>query len=207
MAAQGYRWWVERLRRTFALVDLTRIDHFRGFAAYWAIPEGETDARAGRWVPGPGEAPFRAAEAELGPLPVLAEDLGLITPDVVALRDSLGFPGMVVLLWAFQPPPENPHRFENHRERQAIYTTTHDTDTLRGHFPDRDPWELVELALSSRAALAMIPAQDVLGLGSEGRMNTPGEQYGNWAWRLEPGQLTDVHAKRLRTATAAAGRI
>jgi 4-alpha-glucanotransferase len=206
MAAQGYRWWVERLRRTFALVDLTRIDHFRGFAAYWAIPEGETDARAGRWVPGPGEAPFRAAEAELGPLPVLAEDLGLITPDVVALRDSLGFPGMVVLLWAFQPPPENPHRLENHRERQAIYTTTHDTDTLRGHFPDRDPWELIELALSSRAALAMLPAQDVLGLGSEGRMNTPGEQYGNWAWRLEPGHLTDAHAKRLRLATEAAGR-
>lgn len=206
-AADGYRWWVERLRRTFALFDLTRIDHFRGFAEFWAIPEGTTDARKGHWLPGPGEAVFRAAEAELGPLPVVAEDLGLITPDVVELRDRLGFPGMVVLLWAFQPPKSNPHRFENHRGRQAIYTTTHDTDTLRGHFPERDNWELIELALSSRAALAMMPAQDVLGLGSEARMNTPGEEEGNWAWRLEPGQLTDVLAARLRAATEAADRI
>lgn len=206
LAATGYRWWVERLRRTFALVDLTRIDHFRGFAEFWAIPAGETDARTGHWLPGPGEAVFRAAEAELGPLPVIAEDLGLITPDVEELRDRLGFPGMVVLLWAFQGPADNPHLFENHRELQAIYTTTHDTDTLRGHLPDRDPWELIQLALSSRAALAMIPAQDVLGLGSESRMNTPGKPEGNWRWRLEPGQLTDAHAERLRLAAAAAGR-
>ena len=207
VAADGYRWWIERLRRTFALVDLTRIDHFRGFAQFWAIPEGSKDARTGHWLPGPGEALFRAAEAELGPLPVIAEDLGLITPDVIELRDRLGFPGMVVLLWAFQPPKSNPHRFENHRERLAIYTTTHDTDTLRGHLPDRDHWELIELALSSRAALAMIPAQDVLGLGSEGRMNTPGQEHGNWGWRLEPGQLTEELADRLRAATEAADRV
>ena len=118
---------------------------------------------------------FRAAEAELGPLPVIAEDLGLITPDVEELRDALGFPGMVVMLWAVRKTEHgSPHRFENHREHQVIYTTTHDTDTLQGHFPRRDPWKLIELALSSRAALCMIPAQDVLGLGSEGRMNTPG---------------------------------
>ena len=209
VAGQGYRWWIERLRRTFSLYDLARIDHFRGFAAFWAIPEGpdELDARSGRWLPGPGESVFRAVEAELGELPVIAEDLGVITKDVEVLRDALGFPGMVVLLWAFQGPASNPHRLENHRVHQVIYTTTHDTDTLLGHMPDHEPWELIELALSSRAALCMIPAQDVLGLGSEGRMNTPGVRYGNWTWRLEPGQLTDQVAERLRVATAAAGRL
>ena len=207
LAAQGYRWWIERLRRTLALYDRTRVDHFRGFADFWAIPEGDRDARNGRWLPGPGAAVFRAAEAELGPLPVIAEDLGLITPDVTELRDELGFPGMVVILWAFQGPATNPHLLENHREHLVVYTTTHDTDTLLGHFPDREPWELIELALSSRAALAMIPAQDVLELGSEGRMNTPGEPEGNWGWRLERGQLTDAHARRLRAATAAARRL
>jgi 4-alpha-glucanotransferase len=207
MARDGHRWWVERLRRTFQLVDLTRIDHFRGFAAFWAIPEGSTEARDGRWLPGPGSAMFRAAERELGPLPVLAEDLGLITPDVEALRDELGFPGMVVLLWAFGGPKDNPHRVENHRERQVVYTTTHDTDTLRGLFPRRSHKRLIGLALSSRAALCMIPVQDVLGLGSEARMNRPGEAFGNWSWRLEPGQLTPKLAAELRAATAAAGRL
>ena len=153
-----------------------------------------------------GAALFRAAEAELGPLPVVAEDLGLITPDVDRLRDELGFPGMVVLLWSFQGPRSNPHRLENHRVDRVIYTTTHDTDTLRGHFPRRDPWELIELALSSRAALAMIPAQDVLGLGSEARMNTPGRRYGNWRWRLERGALTPHLAERLANATGRSGR-
>jgi 4-alpha-glucanotransferase len=209
LAEQGYRWWIERLRRTFALYDLARIDHFRGFAAFWAIPEGpeELDARTGQWLPGPGESVFRAAEAELGELPVIAEDLGVITKDVETLRDTLGFPGMVVLLWAFQGPAENPHRLENHRVHQVIYTTTHDTDTLRGHLPDGEPWTLIELALSSRAAVCMAPAQDVLGLGSEGRMNTPGVRHGNWTWRLEPGQLTDELAGRLREATAASRRL
>lgn len=207
LARTGYRWWIERLRRAFALVDLTRIDHFRGFAAFWAIPEETTDAREGGWLPGPGEAMFRAAETELGPLPVIAEDLGVITPDVEELRDRLGFPGMVVLLWAFGGPPSNPHRFENHRERQVIYTTTHDTDTLRGHWPGREPWELIELALSSRAAIAMVPLQDVLELGSEARMNTPGSVEGNWRWRLEPGALTDAHAARMRRVVEASGRL
>ena len=206
-ARDGYRWWIERLRRTLALFDLTRLDHFRGFAEFWAIPAGTRDARKGRWLPGPGTAVFRAAEAELGdPLPVIAEDLGLITPDVVELRDELGFPGMVVLLWAFQRSKTNPHRLENHREHSVIYTTTHDTDTLRGHFPRRNAWRLIEQALSSRAALAMIPLQDVLELGSEARMNTPGQERGNWSWRLEPGQVTEAHAARLRAATVAAGR-
>ena len=209
LAKEGYRWWIERLRRTFTLYDFARIDHFRGFAAFWAIPEGkkELDARTGHWLPGPGESVFRAAEAELGELPVIAEDLGLITKDVEKLRDALGFPGMVVLLWAFQGRKSNPHRLENHRVHQVVYTTTHDTDTLLGHFPGREPWELIELALSSRASLCMIPAQDVLSLGSEGRMNTPGREQGNWTWRLAPGQLTPEVAERLRAATEASGRL
>jgi 4-alpha-glucanotransferase len=207
LAEEGYRWWIERLRRTFELFDLTRIDHFRGFASYWAVPERARTARAGHWEPGPGAAVFRAAEAELGPLPVIAEDLGLITPDVIALRDELGFPGMVVLLWAFGRRTSNPHRLENHREHAVVYTSTHDTDTLAGAFPRRSAWRLLETALSSRAALAMIPAQDVLGLGSEARMNTPGRTEGNWTWRLEAGRLTHALAARLRAATAAAGRL
>jgi 4-alpha-glucanotransferase len=209
VAREGYRWWVERLRRAFALYDLVRIDHFRGFAAFWAIPEGphELDARTGHWLPGPGDALFRAAAAELGELPVIAEDLGLITPDVEELRDALGFPGMAVLLWAFQEQPDNPHALENHRVHQIVYTTTHDTATLREHWPDEEPWQLIEYALSSRAAIAMMPVQDVLGLGSEGRMNRPGEPFGNWRWRLEPGQLTPALAERLRSVTAAAGRL
>ncbi len=206
LARERHRWWVERLRRTFELVDITRIDHFRGFASFWAIPASETDARTGRWLPGPGEAPFRAAERELGPLPVLAEDLGVITSDVVELRDRLGFPGMAVLLWALRGPASNPHRLENHREQQAVYTSTHDTETLAGAFPRRDHWRLIELAMSSRAALCMLPAQDVLGLGNEARMNRPGQKEGNWSWQLEPGQLTDAPADQLAAATAAAGR-
>lgn len=206
LAAEGYRWWIERLRRTFELFDLTRIDHFRGFAAYWAIPAGAETAQEGRWRPGPGAAVFRAAEAELGPLPVIAEDLGNITPDVEALRDELGFPGMVVLLWAFSGTADNPHRLENHRERAVVYTSTHDTDTLAGHFPDDDPWDLLELAFDSPAVLAMVPIQDVLGLGSDARMNTPGEARGNWTWRLGDGQLTEELAAGLRATTASAGR-
>lgn len=206
LRAEGHRWWIERLRRMFELYDLARIDHFRGFAAFWAIPARAKTARSGRWLPGPGEAMFRAAAAELGELPVIAEDLGLITEDVVRLRETLGFPGMAVLLWAFSGRKDSPHRLENHREHQVVYTTTHDTDTLRGAFPNRDPWELIELALSSRAALAMIPLQDVLGLGSEARLNRPGERYGNWAWRFEPGDLTAAASARLRAATTHARR-
>lgn len=206
LAGQGYRWWIERLRRTFELFDLTRIDHFRGFASYWSVPADAETAKEGRWERGPGAAVFHAAAAELGRLPVLAEDLGVITPDVERLRDELGFPGMVVLLWAFSGPADNPHRLENHRQHAVVYTSTHDTDTLAGHFEDEDPWDLIELALDSRAALAMLPVQDVLGLGSEARMNTPGELEGNWGWRLEPGQLTDGFAAGLRTATEASGR-
>jgi 4-alpha-glucanotransferase len=214
--ATGYRWWIERFRRTFELVDMARIDHFRGFVAYWAIPARHRTAQRGRWLPGPGAEPFRAA----GELALVAEDLGVITPAVVRLRKRLGFPGMVVLQWAFGGRPSNPHRLENHEEQSVAYTSTHDTDTARGWFeslPRRqrnatglDPlapaWSLIELVHTSRAALSIIPAQDVLELGSEHRMNRPGTATGNWRWRLRRGQLTDELAARLRESTRATGR-
>lgn len=206
VARQGYRWWVERMRRMLGLVDVFRIDHFRGFAGFWVVPARDGTARDGHWEKGPGAAVFRAAERELGPLPVIAEDLGVITPDVVELREELGFPGMVVLVWAFGGSKDNPHRLANHRVDQVVYTSTHDTDTLAGALPGESTWSLVEIALSSRAALAVVPAQDVLGLGSEARMNRPGEIGGNWQWRLEPGQLGESDASRLRAAAEAAGR-
>jgi 4-alpha-glucanotransferase len=207
LAAEDYRWWIERMRRVLELVDVFRIDHFRAFAAYWTVP-ADAESTEGAWRPGPGAAPFRAAERELGLLPVVAEDLGMITPDVHELRDELGFPGMAVLLWGVETDDErSPHRLENHRENQVVYTSTHDTDPLGAFFPDRDPWDLVELAFSSRAALAIVPIQDVLALGSEARMNRPGNVGGNWAWRLEPGQLSNEHAAWLRAAAEAAGRV
>ena len=206
MAREGYRWWVDRIRRVLELVEVFRIDHFRGFAAFWAVPAGAPTAREGAWRPGPGRAPFDAAAAELGELPVIAEDLGVITPDVEALREALGFPGMAVLLWAFTGPPQSPHRLENHRVHQVVYTSTHDTQTLAGAFPDDDACDLVELALASRAVLAIVPAQDVLGLGDEARMNRPGETAGNWCWRLRPGELTAGHAAWLRAAARETGR-
>jgi 4-alpha-glucanotransferase len=214
MRAGGYRWWVERLRRMLELVDVVRVDHFRGFVAYWAIPAGHKTARHGRWRRGPGAGPFLAAKAALGELPVIAENLGVITPPVERLRRSLGFPGMVVLLWAFDGRRDNPHRLENHEEHQVVYTGTHDTDTVGGWnaatrtLADPEPhWRLIELAMESRAALAIVQAQDVLGLGSEARMNHPGRQDGNWRWRLEPGALTPELAARLREATGRGGRL
>ncbi len=214
VARRGYRFWIDRLRRTFDLFDLTRVDHFRGFAQYWAVPATAGTAAEGAWREGPRAAVFRAAEAELGPLPVIAEDLGLITPDVTALRDELGFPGMVVLQFAFDRNPGNPHKPRNHRDRSVVYTGTHDTDTARGWWdslssaerrrtglaPTDPAWSLIELAYSSPARLAIVPAQDVLGLGGEARMNRPGHALGNWRWRLEPGRLTRERALRLRAA-------
>ena len=208
MGASGYRWWIERMRRVLDLVDVFRIDHFRGFAGFWTVPAGAETAREGHWSPGPGLALFRAAEDDLGRLPVIAEDLGVITADVHALRDALGFPGMVVLRWSLSGPRDNPHRIENHRVNQVVYTSTHDTDTVAGFTGDPDVWPFVERALSSRAALAIVPVQDVLGLGSAARMNRPGEVDGrNWRWQLEPGELTGAHAARLRTAALAGGRL
>ena len=206
LARTGYAWWIERLRRALTLADRFRIDHFRGFAAYWAVPARARSARGGAWRPGPGRAVFDAARAALGDLPVVAEALGVITPDVHALRDALGFPGMAVTIWAFERGRANPHRLENHRAHQVVYTSTHDTETLAGAFGADEAWRLVELTLSSVCELAVLPVQDVLGLGNEARMNRPGTTRGNWTWRLEPGQLTDADAARLRAAAAACGR-
>ncbi len=230
LAADGYRWWVERLRRSFALFDLVRLDHFRGFSAYWAVPAGDPTAEDGRWEPGPGRALFDAATAELGPLPVLAEDLGDIDEPVRELRRGLGYPGMAVLQFAFNPDDEDvSHEPENLEHNQVVYTGTHDNDTVVGWWEglpelrrrevrrawrladvsadgDAEPaWATIELAQASPCRLAMCQAQDVLGLGAEARMNTPGTAA-TWSWRLEPGQLTDAHAQRLRRVTEAAGR-
>jgi 4-alpha-glucanotransferase len=218
--AEGWRWWVERFRRTFELVDLARIDHFRGFVSYWAVPAKAKTAKGGHWQRGPGAEPFEAARRELGDLPLVAEDLGSITPAVVRLRERLGLPGMVVLQFGFEGGPANPHRLENHPENAVVYTGTHDHDTALGWWsslsaaqkratgldPADPSWSLIERALSSRARLAIVPAQDLLGLGSEARLNTPGRADGNWSWRLRRGQLTPALAARLVAATDAAGR-
>ncbi len=220
-----YRWWTERLRRTFELFDLARIDHFRAFVSYWAVPADAEHARGGRWRRGPGRAVFDAAERELGPLALIAENLGVITEPVERLRRELGLPGMVVLQFAFDPDdPTGPHRPENHTEDSVVYTGTHDSDTLRGWWDaleaprraealasgvrEEDPeWSLIELAWSSPARLAMLQVQDVLGLGSEARMNMPGTKGRSWRWRMERGALTSQHAARLREVTERAGRL
>ena len=229
LRTRQYRWWVERLRRTLSLFDLARIDHFRGFVSYWAVPAGARVASVGRWRRGPGRALFDAVLRELGPVAVVAEDLGVITPAVTALRESLGFPGMVVLQFGFDPrAPRSVHRFENHEEDRVVYTGTHDHDTARGWYSglssdvrsfvdasfarygvvDREPWwSLIRLALQSRARVAMVQAQDVLGLGSEARMNDPARAGGSWRWRMEAGALTPGLARRLREATEEAGRL
>ena len=218
--ATGYRWWRERFRRTFELVDLCRVDHFRGFVSYWAIPVRNRTATSGRWRPGPGAELFRAVGRDLGELPVIAEDLGHITPAVYRLRDELSLPGIVVLLWALSRRRSSPHRLENHRRNLVAYTSTHDTDTAAGWFsgltlrqraatgldPRAPSWGLIELAYSSRPALAIVPAQDLLGLGSEARMNRPGVADGNWSWRLEPGALTPALARRLSRLAVQHGR-
>jgi 4-alpha-glucanotransferase len=230
MRRRGYRWWVERLRRTTDLFDLARIDHFRGFVAYWAVPAGASSATRGRWRRGPGRALFDAVRRELGSLPLIAEDLGVITPAVRRLRDALGLPGMLVLQFGFEPgETDSPHRPSNHVENRVVYTGTHDHDTLRGWFESLDParlqsvtgelrargiavgrqpwWSLIRLAFASPARVAMLQAQDVLGLGSEARMNHPSRARGNWRWRMEPGALSAALARRLREATEGAGRL
>jgi 4-alpha-glucanotransferase len=223
----GYRWWIERFRRTFELVDATRVDHFRGFVAYWAINARHRTARKGSWRRGPGRELFDAVTRALGRVELIAEDLGTITPPVERLRQELGLPGMIVLHFSFNEAMKNPQRPAGDEQNRVIYTGTHDNDTTvgwwqqlsrrerarveaaveTGGISDEEPnWQLIQIALRSRARLALIPAQDVLGLGSEARLNTPGRPSGNWTWRLRPGQLTPEHAARLKEATRAAGR-
>jgi 4-alpha-glucanotransferase len=233
----GYRWWVERVRRTLDVFDLARLDHFRGFVAFWEVPSGARTAAHGRWRRGPGKALFDALEAELGvssdsahglSLPLVGEDLGAITPAVDRLRDELGIPGMTVLQFGFDPDDlASPHRFANHREDRVVYAGTHDSDTSRGWYESLDDaahrqlsellaeqqiseaepwWALIELTLRSPGRLAIIQAQDILGLGSEARMNAPGRASRNWSWRM-PEIPSAALADRLRELTEANGRL
>ena len=210
------------------MFDLARIDHFRGFVAYWAVPADAPTAKAGHWQRGPGRAVFAALERDLGPLPLIAEDLGVITPAVIRLRERLALPGMVVLQFGFDPhAPKSVHRPGNHTEDRVVYTGTHDHDTARGWYESLDRrrramvdselqqrgivereswWSLIRLAVSSPARVAVIQAQDVLGLGSEARINDPGRRSGNWRWQLQPRALKPALARRLREATEEAGR-
>jgi 4-alpha-glucanotransferase len=227
---RGYRWWLERFRRSRELFDVCRIDHFRAFVAYWTVPEGAADARGGHWRRGPGRAPFDAARRQLGELPLIAENLGKITPAVERLRRELGLPGMAVIQFAFDPEePDNPHRLHNHRADNVVYTGTHDHDTIRAWWESLDGavrpeveaaiaragvedeqswWALIRLAYASPAVVAIVQMQDVLGLRGEARMNVPGlVDARNWSWRLERGALTPELAERLRGATAEAGRL
>jgi 4-alpha-glucanotransferase len=203
----GYRWCIDRVRALLAHVDLVRLDHFRGFAAAWHVPAGAATARSGQWIPGPGAEFFDAVQRELGTLPFIAEDLGVITPDVRALLDQFHIPGTRVLQFAFGGDPGNPHLPRNYSPNSVVYTGTHDNNTTRGWFEElsdrqrQNLWRylnrpggesseaaasLVRLAWSSVAALALAPLQDVLNLGTEARMNVPGRAEGNWRWRLAP---------------------
>lgn len=227
-SADGHEWWVQRLRRLAQLVDAARIDHFRGFAAWWAVPAGASTAIGGEWRPGPGAALFERVAAEVPQLGLIAEDLGVITSDVVELRERLGLPGMRVLQYAFNDDAGNPHRLEHHPQRALVVTGTHDNDTITGWWrvqPEQvqrralaqaatwgvheaEPHRaLVRLALASPAGLAIVPVQDLLALGSEARFNTPGVAAGNWSWRVDGAQLDPALADWLREATDDAGRL
>ena len=236
MARTGYAWWIDRFRAALGLVDLVRLDHFRGFEAYWEIPAGEPTAVKGQWVKGPGAALFEALRDALGELPIVAENLGVITPEVEELRERFGFPGMAILQFAFGRDPEaakfQPHNYPRNR---VVYTGTHDNDTTVGWWTSsgagdstrddeevRDEreralayldaagreihWAFIRAALSSVAETAIVPLQDVLGLGSEARMNLPGRAHGNWRWRLADGSLTDEIRDCLRRMAELYGR-
>ncbi len=223
-------WWEQRLQSIFSQVDLIRIDHFRGFESYWAIPAREKTAIRGRWVRGPGKTFFRAMEQRLGRLPVIAEDLGIITDKVRRLRDDLGYPGMKILLFAFDGNPENSYLPHNVEKNSIIYTGTHDNDTAVGWYlsPDVAPQakrlakryanrfddqastfhlDMIYLAHSSPSVLSVLPLQDVLGFGNDCRINTPGTTRGNWRWRCAPRFLTDEVAAGLRESTGTFGRL
>jgi len=223
----GYRWCIDRLKALLAHVDLVRLDHFRGFCAAWHVPPDARTAEPGHWVQGPGADFFEAVRRELGHLPFIAEDLGLITPDVVALRDQFALPGMRVLQFAFDGNPANPHLPNNYGENLVAYTGTHDNPTTRAwfealpenarrlvstslnHSQERSEdaaFDLLMLAWSSKAGLAIAPLQDLLNLGSQGRMNLPGTAEGNWRWRCTEEMLVPSVFERLRDLTLAAER-
>ncbi len=215
---EGYAWWIARVRHSLRLYDRIRIDHFRGFEAYWAIPASDETAEHGRWRPGPGAKLFSRLKEELGDLPFIAEDLGVITPEVEALRDAFDLPGMKILQFAFDGNPSNPYLPHNHIPRCVLYTGTHDNDTLMGWFDALEDRSflleyldcdeagfhriMLRTLLISVAQTAILPLQDLLGLGSEARMNRPGSTQGNWRWRATQAQMRkmELEAQKVRRA-------
>lgn len=230
---EGYRWWIERMRRTLALCDIVRVDHFRGFESYWEVPADAATAVSGEWKAGPRQALFAALTEALaagrahgqGGLRIIAEDLGIITAEVTALRQAIGLPGMRVLQFAFDGRVDNPYLPHNYEPNTVVYSGTHDNDTSWGWWTtlaahdreqvrrylgisgDFSEWHLIRAALSSVAALAIIPMQDVLGLASEARMNQPGIGEGYWEWRFSWHQVGPWHAERLAELTRTYGRV
>ncbi|HEV7427490.1 MAG TPA: 4-alpha-glucanotransferase [Thermoanaerobaculia bacterium] len=219
-----FRWWISRFRAALRFADIVRVDHFRGFAAYWEIPAAERTAIHGRWVAGPGRALFDALRDALGELPLVAEDLGHITNEVHELREAIGVPGMKILQFAFAQP-DSPHLPHCYDPRTVVYTGTHDNDTARGWYEHATAVEretiasylgvgdaaevapaLVRAAYTSVAETAIVPVQDVLNLGSEARMNRPGAEHDNWSWRVATGALTAEHAEELRELGEVSGR-
>jgi 4-alpha-glucanotransferase len=223
-AADGYGWWVRRVRHEFQRVDVLRIDHFRGFAGYWEIPADEPTAVKGRWLPGPGERLFKAITKALGPMPIIAEDLGVITPDVDALRHKFAFPGMRILQFAFGGDAHDRYLPHNHEPDTVVYTGTHDNNTVAGWWAEAGdaerhfargylatdghdmPWTMVRAACASVADTAIYPMQDVLALGADARMNLPGQASGWWRWRLQWSQVQPWHAQRLADLSRLYGR-
>jgi len=232
MLRDGFRWWKDRFRHMLRLVDVVRVDHFRGFAAAWEVPGGDKTAENGKWVNVPGHELFAALKNEFADLPVMAEDLGVMTPDVESLRDEFGYPGMRILQYAFGGDAKNRDLPHNYIPNTVAYTGTHDNDTIAGwwkllasdkagelspsqkHVLDylatddtTDPnWRFIRLLYSSVADVAIIPLQDVLGLGNEARLNTPATSAGNWQWRFENGTITDDMVARLKQLTDLYGR-
>ena len=224
----GYRWCIDRLKSLLAHVDLVRLDHFRAFCAAWHVPPTAQTAEPGHWVPGPGAAFFEAVRAELGHLPFIAEDLGIITPDVAALRDEFELPGIRVFQFGFDGSPQNPHLPHNCVPNTVAYTGTHDNTTTRAWFESLPEnvrhaaknyaveagggtgevaWDFIRLVWSSKSGLAIAPLQDLLNLGEEGRMNVPGIAAGNWRWRCTEEMLKPSIFERLRELTTSAGRM
>jgi 4-alpha-glucanotransferase len=226
MSKKGFGWWVRRIQFNLTTVDILRLDHFRGFESYWSVPASETTAINGQWVKAPGAALFRKVGKELGELPIIAEDLGIITDEVEELRDQFSLPGMKVLQFAFGDDNENPYLPHNYRNPNAVvYTGTHDNDTTTGWFQTRSDWEreriqrylghdgsdiaweLMRFAYASTADTAIVPLQDVLRLGTEARMNVPGVASGNWRWRYRPEMLTEGIAEGLHIFAQTYGRL
>jgi len=219
MQADGFRWWIDRMRFIFQTVDVVRVDHFRGFEACWEVPGTDRTAENGRWVQAPGDELFAALRDALGDLPMLAEDLGVITPEVERLRDSIGLPGMRILLFAFGGDSHNTYLPHNYTKNSVVYTGNHDNDTVVGWFKstskrERDfclkylkgskreiHWDFIRAAFSSVADTAIVPLQDVLGLGNEARMNLPSSYSGNWNWRCKQSDFTEEISKKLKEMT------